>query len=83
MTKISDVKFCVLKDILQFIWCQSCGKWGTYSNYQNFMLTSNLHSAKWFRFKKKVAKIQKNRKFYIRFYSLFFKTSTLGVSENV
>ena len=32
---------------------------------------------------KKVAKIQKNRKFDIRFYNLFFKTSTLGVSENV
>jgi hypothetical protein len=33
--------------------------------------------------KKKVAKIQKNRNFDIRFYNLFFKTSKLGVSENV
>jgi hypothetical protein len=32
---------------------------------------------------KKSGQIQKNRKFDIRLYNLFFKTSTLGVSENV
>jgi hypothetical protein len=30
-----------------------------------------------------VAEIQKNRNFDIRFYNLFFKTSKLGVSENL